>query len=89
MSRIAGVFENLRSQGRAALIPFVEAFDPDRDTSLALLTGMAANGADIIEIGVPFTDPMADGPIIQAAGRRALNAGASLRGVLGIVREFR
>ncbi|OYV48474.1 MAG: tryptophan synthase subunit alpha [Acidocella sp. 20-58-15] len=89
MSRIGGVFANLRSQGLAALIPFVEAFDPDRETSLALLTGMAANGADIIEIGVPFTDPMADGPIIQAAGRRALNAGASLRGVLGIVREFR
>lgn len=89
VSRIAGVFAALRDEGRAALIPFVEAFDPDRETSLALLTGMAANGADIIEIGVPFTDPMADGPTIQAAGRRALNAGASLAGVLGIVREFR
>jgi tryptophan synthase alpha chain len=89
MSRIAATFAGLKAAGRAALIPFVEAFDPDRDTSLALLTGMAANGADIIEIGVPFTDPMADGPIIQAAGRRALDAGASLRGVLGIVREFR
>lgn len=89
MSRIKAVFAGLKAKGRAALIPFVEAFDPDRETSLALLTGMAANGADIIEIGVPFTDPMADGPIIQAAGRRALDAGASLRGVLGIVREFR
>jgi tryptophan synthase alpha chain len=89
VSRIAGVFAGLRAKGRAALIPFVEAFDPDRETSLALLTGMAEHGADIIEIGVPFTDPMADGPIIQAAGRRALNAGASLRGVLQIVREFR
>lgn len=89
MSRIAGVFAALKREGRAALIPFVEAYDPNRETSLALLTGMAANGADIIEIGVPFTDPMADGPTIQAAGRRALLAGASLAGVLALVREFR
>jgi tryptophan synthase alpha chain len=89
MSRIAGTFAALKRDNRAALITFVEAFDPDRETSLALLTGMAANGADIIEIGVPFTDPMADGPTIQAAGRRALLAGASLSGVLGLVREFR
>ncbi len=89
MSRIAGVFAGLKAQGRAALIPFVEAYDPNRETSLALLRGMAENGADIIEIGVPFTDPMADGPTIQAAGRRALEAGASLAGVLGLVREFR
>jgi len=89
LSRIAGVFAALRAQNRGALIPFVEAFDPDRETSLALLTGMAANGADIIEIGVPFTDPMADGPTIQAAGRRGLLAGATLAGVLGLVREFR
>jgi tryptophan synthase alpha chain len=89
VSRIAGVFAALKAEGRGALIPFVEAFDPDRATSLALLTGMAANGADIIEIGVPFTDPMADGPTIQAAGRRALLAGASLAGVLGLVVEFR
>jgi tryptophan synthase alpha chain len=89
MSRIAAVFEALRAQRRAALITFVEGFDPDRATSLALLTGMAANGADIIEIGVPFTDPMADGPTIQAAGRRGLLAGATVAGVLGLVREFR
>ncbi len=89
MSRIAGVFEKLRAANRAALIPFVEAFDPDRATSARLLAGMAANGADIIEIGVPFTDPMADGPTIQAAGRRALNAGATLHGVLDLVRDFR
>jgi tryptophan synthase alpha chain len=89
MSRIAGVFATLRDEGRAALIPFVEAYDPDRATSLALLTGMAENGADIIEIGVPFTDPMADGPTIQAAGRRALTTGATLPGVLDLVREFR
>jgi len=89
MSRIAGLFARLRAEHRAALIPFVEAFDPNRETTLALLTGMAERGADIIEIGVPFTDPMADGPTIQAAGRRALLAGASLAGVLALVREFR
>jgi tryptophan synthase alpha chain len=89
LSRIAATFAALRAQGRAALIPFVEAYDPDRATSLALLTGMAANGADIIEIGVPFTDPMADGPTIQSAGRRALQAGATLAGVLALVAEFR
>lgn len=88
MSRIAATFGALRGQ-RAALITFIEAYDPDRATSLALLTGMAASGADIIEIGVPFTDPMADGPTIQAAARRALLAGATLAGVLGLVREFR
>ncbi|HEX7388565.1 MAG TPA: tryptophan synthase subunit alpha, partial [Acidiphilium sp.] len=89
MSRIAATFVSLKQQGRAGLIPFVEAFDPDRATSVALLAGMAARGADIIEIGMPFTDPMADGPTIQAAGRRALLAGATLAGVLGLVREFR
>jgi len=89
LSRIASVFERLKTENRAALIPFVEAFDPDQKTTLALLTGMAENGADLIEIGVPFTDPMADGPTIQAAGRRALTAGATLRGVLALVRDFR
>jgi tryptophan synthase alpha chain len=89
LSRIAGVFEKLRAANRAALIPFVEAFDPDRATSAALLAGMAENGADIIEIGVPFTDPMADGPTIQAAGRRGLQAGATVQGVLELVRDFR
>jgi tryptophan synthase alpha chain len=89
MSRIAGVFAGLKAAGRAALIPFVEAYDPDRATSLLLLHGMAENGADIIEIGMPFTDPMADGPTIQAAGRRGLLAGACLHGVLGLVEEFR
>lgn len=89
MSRIAGVFAGLRQAGRSALIPFVEAYDPDRETSLKLLNGMAEGGADIIEIGMPFTDPMADGPTIQAAGRRGLLAGATLKGVLGLVREFR
>ena len=89
MSRIAATFARLKQEGRAGLIPFVEAFDPDRATSLALLTGMVDHGADIIEIGMPFTDPMADGPSIQRAGRRALRAGATVAGTLGLVREFR
>ena len=89
MTRIAPLFTRLRAERRAAFIPFVEAFDPNRETSLALLHGMAERGADIIEIGVPFTDPMADGPTIQAAGLRALLAGASLAGVLALVQEFR
>ena len=89
MSRIAGVFAELKEAGRGALIPFVEAYDPDRATTLTLLHGMVENGADIIEIGMPFTDPMADGPTIQAAGRRGLLAGATLHGVLGLVEDFR
>lgn len=89
MSRIAARFAELRRAGRGALIPFIEAYDPDRDTSMALLRGMPAAGADLIEIGCPFTDPMADGPIIQAAGKRALAAGATLAGALQMVRDFR
>jgi tryptophan synthase alpha chain len=71
------------------LIPFIEAYDPDGATSLALLRGMPRAGADLIEIGIPFTDPMADGPIVQAAGKRALAAGVSVSRVLEMVREFR
>jgi tryptophan synthase alpha chain len=89
VSRIAARFAALQREGRGALIPFLEAYDPDRATSMALLRGMPAAGADLIEIGMPFTDPMADGPIIQAAGKRALAAGAKLAGVLGMVRDFR
>lgn len=89
MSRIAAAFALLKAENRAGLIPFVEAFDPDRATSATLLAGMAERGADIIEIGMPFTDPMADGPTIQRAGRRALKAGATLAGTLGLVRDFR
>lgn len=89
MTRIATRFAALKREGRGALIPFVEAWDPDADTSMALLRGMPAAGADLIEIGVPFTDPMADGPIIQAAGKRALAAGVKVAHVLQMVRDFR
>ncbi len=89
MSRIAARFAALAREGRGALIPFLEAWDPDRETSMAMLAGMPAAGADLIEIGVPFTDPMADGPIIQAAGKRALKAGATLARTLAMVRAFR
>ena len=87
--RISARFAALKAQGRGALMPFLEAWDPDGPTSMALLRGMPAAGADLIEIGMPFTDPMADGPIIQAAGKRALLAGAKVRFVLDMVREFR
>jgi tryptophan synthase alpha chain len=89
MSRISIRFAQLKREGRGALIPFVEAWDPDAATSMELLRGMPEAGADLIEIGIPFTDPMADGPIIQAAGKRALKAGVKVRHVLAMVRDFR
>lgn len=89
MSRIAARFAALKREDRGALIPFTEAWDPDAATSSALLRGMPGAGADLIEIGIPFTDPMADGPIVQAAGKRALNSGVKVRHVLAMVREFR
>jgi tryptophan synthase alpha chain len=89
VSRIAARFAALRAEGRGALIPFLEAFDPDLATSTAILRGMPGAGADLIEIGMPFTDPMADGPTIQLAGRRGLLAGATLAGTLGMVADFR
>jgi tryptophan synthase alpha chain len=89
VSRIAARFALLRAQGRGALIPFLEAWDPDAATSMAILSGMPGAGADLIEIGCPFTDPMADGPTIQLASKRALKAGATLSHTLAMVREFR
>lgn len=89
MSRIAARFAALKHEGRGAFIPFVEAWDPDAATSAALLRGMPGAGADLIEIGIPFADPMADGPIVQASGKRALAAGVKVRHVLTMVRDFR
>ena len=87
--RIAARFAALRAAGRGGLVTFVTAGDPDGDTSLAILKGLPAAGADLIELGMPFTDPMADGPAIQAAGQRALKAGQTMRKTLAMVREFR
>jgi len=89
MSRIAATFEKLRTQGRKALIPYITAGDPDPEMTLPLMRALVEGGADIIELGVPFSDPMADGPTIQRASERALRHGMSLRGVLDIVRVFR
>lgn len=87
--RIENRFAACRAEGRAALVTFVTAGDPDFDTSLSIIKSLPAAGADIIEFGVPFTDPMADGPAIQAAGLRALKAGQTLRRTLDMVRAFR
>ena len=89
MSRLAARFAALKTEGRGGFIPFVSAFDPDAETFAKLLAGLPAAGADVIEIGVPFTDPAADGPSIQASGGRGLKAGASLRKTLDIVAKFR
>ncbi len=89
MSRIPACFAALQAQGRKALIPFITAGDPDPELTLPLLRALVAGGADIIELGVPFSDPMADGPTIQRASERALKHGMSLRRVLDIVRTFR
>ncbi|MCF7992039.1 MAG: tryptophan synthase subunit alpha [Thiohalocapsa sp.] len=89
MSRIAGMFDRLRPEGRAALIPFVTAGDPSPDVTVSLMHGFVAAGADLIELGVPFSDPIADGPVIQRATERALARGVMLRDVLTMVRRFR
>src|SRR5438105_13142354 len=88
-TRIDTRFAALKSQGRAALVTFLMAGDPDRDTSLAIVKALPAAGADVIELGMPFTDPMADGPAVQAAGLRALKAGQTMAKTLDLVREFR
>lgn len=89
MSRITGCFEALAAAGGKALIPYITAGDPNRDVTVPLMHAMVAAGADILELGVPFSDPMADGPVIQAACERALAHHISLRQVLEMVGEFR
>jgi tryptophan synthase alpha chain len=88
-TRIDSRFASLNAEGRAALVTFLTAGDPDYTTSLAILKALPAAGADVIELGMPFTDPMADGPAIQAAGLRALRAGQDMNKTLALVREFR
>jgi tryptophan synthase alpha chain len=89
MSRIAATFERLRAARRAALIPFVTAGDPTPAHIAAVLRAMVANGADVIELGVPFSDPMADGPTIQRSSERALRAGTGLATILDAVAAYR
>jgi tryptophan synthase alpha chain len=89
VSRLAATFEQLAKAGRKALIPFVSAGDPRPDFTLPLMHAMVEAGADIIELGVPFSDPMADGPVIQRASERALEHKMSLRRTLTIAAEFR
>lgn len=88
-ARITATFEKARAEGRAALVAYLMAGDPDLETSFEALCALADNGADIIELGAPFTDPMADGPSIQKAGQRALKAGTTLKDVLELARRFR
>jgi tryptophan synthase alpha chain len=89
MTRIDSTFAALKREGRGGLVTFITAGDPDYDTSLAMLKGLRAAGADIIELGMPFSDPMADGPAIQASSLRALKAGQTMKKTLSLVKEFR
>ena len=89
MSRIASVFAALAERKRKALIPYVTAGDPFADATAEIMVAMARAGADLIEVGVPFSDPMADGPVVQKAGERALARGIGMPQVLGIVKTFR
>jgi tryptophan synthase alpha chain len=88
-TRIDTRFADIKKEGRAALVTYLTAGDPDAETSLAIVKALPAAGADLIELGMPFTDPMADGPAVQAAGLRALNAGATMVKTLDLVRAFR
>lgn len=88
-TRIDRRFAELKTEGRAALVTFLTAGDPDPETSLALVQALPAAGADVIELGMPFTDPMADGPAIQMSSQRALKAGQTLKKTLELVRAFR
>lgn len=89
MSRIAVTFAHLKKQGRKALIPFITAGDPHPSMTVPLMHALVAGGADVVELGVPFSDPMADGPVIQRASERALKHGVSLKQVIDFVVEFR
>ncbi len=88
-SRITATFERLRTGKHGGLVTYVTAGDPDRETSAQILVALARAGADILEVGVPFSDPVADGPVIQRASERALAAGMTLRGTLDLVRDVR
>lgn len=87
--RLKARFEQLAAEGRAGLVTFLTAGDPDREMSSAIIEGLPEAGADIIELGMPFTDPMADGPAIQASSIRALNAGQDMKATLAMVKSFR
>lgn len=89
MTRITDVFARCKAEGRAAFIPFIMGGDPSAAASQTLLDALPAAGADIIELGIPFSDPMADGPVIQAAGLRALEAGTTLEKILALASAFR
>ena len=89
MTRIDAKFAALRAEGRKAFVAYIMAGDPDYATSLEIMKGLPAAGVDVIELGIPFTDPMADGPTIQLAGQRALAAGQTLEKTLAMAREFR
>jgi len=89
MTRIEKKFAALKAEGRKAFVSYIMAGDPDVGTSLSLMKGLPAAGVDVIELGIPFTDPMADGPTIQLAGQRALEAGQTLQKTLDMVAEFR
>jgi len=89
MSRISETFAHLRSARRRGLVTYVTAGDPDLARTAEILVSLAANGADLLEVGVPFSDPLADGPVIQRASERALASGTSLRGTLAMIRDVR
>lgn len=89
MSRIAACFKTVRQKKRGAFIPYIESGDPDYQTALNILKAMPHAGADLIEIGIPFSDPMADGPTVQAAANRSLKAGTNMHKTLQMVRDFR
>src|SRR3954469_17939237 len=89
MSNIGQAFDRLRTERRGGMVTYVTAGDPDAETSVRILVSIANGGADILEVGVPFSDPLADGPVIQRATERALAAGMTLRGTLEIVRTVR